>query len=327
MKTIRALIIFIVVLLGGVVAYAYSGWYDVSVGSGHNAVTEWYLETLRERSIESRAATIPVPALDDPAMVRAGAIHYDDGCAGCHGKPGAEPSDSFEPAPPALARHAEEPAEAYWIIQNGIKMSAMPIKGRGHSEEEVWSIVAFLQELPNLTADEYAAMVERAKAESSHSHDNGHGHGSGNGAGAAAGGETPAETMDRFHQALASGDRDTVLALLHDNATILEGGILQTKAQYAAGHLESDMAFLSGIETEQLSRSISASDSQATASTETRFTGEYEGEPVDARIAETATLVNTDGGWRISHINWATLGSDAASDSADAETTTEQPEG
>lgn len=314
MKTIRALIVLIIVAIGAAVAYAYSGWYDVSVGSGHNAVTEWYLETLRERAIETRAADIRVPDLDDPEKVQAGALHYDDGCAGCHGKPGTESADIFEPRPPALARHAEEPAEAYWIIQNGIKMSGMPIKGRGHSEEEVWSIVAFLQKLPELTPGEYTEMVEKAKASGSHQHSHEDGESGQDGGSEPSGGEgdgheheapgDPVAVMEAFHHALAEGDGEAALALLHENATILEGGHLQTRSQYASGHLASDMEFARAIDTEIVSRSMEASEEQAMVSTRTRLSGEFRGESVDQEISETAGLVRTQDGWRIASLVW-----------------------
>ncbi len=312
MRTIKALIVLIIVGFGAAVAYAYSGWYDVSVGTGHNPVTQWYLDTLRDRSIAERAADIQVPALDDPDMIQAGSLHYEEGCAGCHGKPGRESADTFEPRPPELARHAEDPAETYWIIQNGIKMSAMPIKGRGHSEEEVWSMVAFLQELPELTPGEYKAMVEAARAEGGHQHSHdGEEESSQDGEAEAEGGhahetpDDPVATVDAFHHALTEGDRDTALALLHENATILEGGNLQTRVAYASGHLESDMAFLEQVDTEILSREVSSNESQATVTTRTRMTGEYDGNPVDTISLETAALVATDSGWRISSLVWS----------------------
>lgn len=312
MRTIRTIIVLVIVAIGAAVAYAYSGWYDVSVGTGHNPVTQWYLDTLRDRSVAERAADIQVPALDDPDMIQAGSLHYDDGCAGCHGKPGQESADVFDPRPPELARHAEDPADTYWIIQNGIKMSAMPIKGRGHSEEEVWSMVAFLQKLPELTAGEYKEMVESARAEGGHQHSHdgeeeaGHGEEGDEETGHAH--ETPDDpvaTVDAFHHALSEGNRDAALALLHENATILEGGNLQTRDAYASGHLDSDMAFLEQVDAETLSREVSAGDSQATVTTRTRMTGEFEGNPVDTVSLETAALVATDSGWRISSLIWS----------------------
>lgn len=58
-------------------AFACSGHYDVSVGTGHTAVTNWFLSTVRHNSIERRAAELEVPPLDDEDMFRAGSVSYE----------------------------------------------------------------------------------------------------------------------------------------------------------------------------------------------------------------------------------------------------------
>jgi len=162
MKFIKALFFVIIVGAAALVAYAYSGMYSVAVGTGHNAATAWYLATLRERSVEVRAEDLRTPAnLDSDERIHQGAGHYDEMCVGCHGRPGREPTDQFDPAPPALYRHAEDPAEAFWIVKNGIKMTAMP-HHRDHSDEDIWNIVAFLQRLPQLNAADYESLTAKA---------------------------------------------------------------------------------------------------------------------------------------------------------------------
>jgi len=158
---LRTTLILIVIVIGGAITYAWSGLYDISVGSGHNPLTHWYLDTLRDRSIERRAATIEVPALNDPAMIAEGAIAYDNGCAGCHGRPGRPPRDRWEPAPPALTRGQPDPAGTFWVVRNGIKMSAMPAYPAEQLDDPtVWNIVAFLQIAPSLIEGEYRQMIE-----------------------------------------------------------------------------------------------------------------------------------------------------------------------
>lgn len=174
MRTIKTLF-FLIVLAGiALIAYAWSGMYDVAVGTGHTPVTAWFLQTLRERSIETRAEGLTVPAdLANDDRVRAGAGHYKEMCAGCHGYPGRRPTDHFDPAPPALYRTFEDPAEAFWIIRNGIKMTAMP-QHRDHDEKDIWNIVAFVQRLPQMDADEYEALT--AAAEHHHAEGDGEDH-------------------------------------------------------------------------------------------------------------------------------------------------------
>ncbi|MEE9174617.1 MAG: cytochrome c, partial [Thermodesulfobacteriota bacterium] len=42
--------------------------------------------------------------------------------------------------------------------KNGIKMTGMPAFGLSHSDQEIWSIVAFLKQLPDLTPEDYDAL-------------------------------------------------------------------------------------------------------------------------------------------------------------------------
>jgi len=160
-RFIRTALILAILVFGGAIAYALSGHYDVAVGSGHQPWTQWFLKTVRERSIARRTADIEVPGLDAEDQFISGAQAYDQGCAGCHGRPGREPSDRFDPRPPALTRRSPQPAETFWVIRNGIKMSAMPAIGQERlTDEQAWAVVAFLQGASRLTEGEYRQLVE-----------------------------------------------------------------------------------------------------------------------------------------------------------------------
>lgn len=165
MKAIKhffwTLLFIAVAVIGGAIAYAYSGWYDLSVGSGHSAPVQWYLNTLRYHSIKNASSEIEAPPLNETGMFEAGAVAYERVCAGCHGRPGRAPSNSWEPAPPALTRQSWDPAQLFWVVRNGIKMSAMPRIGPERvDDEQVWQIAAFLQDASRLTEGEYREIVE-----------------------------------------------------------------------------------------------------------------------------------------------------------------------
>jgi len=118
---------------------------------------------IRDRSIEVRSRDLKVPDLQDRALIAMGAGHYAEMCADCHRAPGAAESEirsGLYPQPPDLTRFAPDPAEAFWVIKHGIKMSAMPAWGVTHDDAAVWAIVAFLQQLPTLDADAYPALTE-----------------------------------------------------------------------------------------------------------------------------------------------------------------------
>jgi mono/diheme cytochrome c family protein len=120
----------------------------------------------RERSIEVRASGVKVPPLGNPAMIAEGAEHYNAMCTGCHLAPGMRENvmrPGLNPKPPILASlPPEEPAEQFWIIKHGLKMTAMPAWGETHSDEEIWNVVAFLQKLPEMSPTRYHGLVARA---------------------------------------------------------------------------------------------------------------------------------------------------------------------
>ena len=121
-----------------------------------------------------RARGVQVPRLDDEAMVREGAEHYGAMCAGCHMAPGATDTsfpDALYPHPPRLTEKSDlTPAQQFWIIKHGIKLSAMPAWGGIHDDRSLWNIVAFLQRLPELSRDQYQAMLPAPGSGGEHEH-------------------------------------------------------------------------------------------------------------------------------------------------------------
>jgi mono/diheme cytochrome c family protein len=156
----------------------------------HAELIDGVIEFTRERFIAARSAELEVPALDDPRTIADGAEHYLAMCSGCHlgpGVPDTELRRGMYPQPPDLARPAghagghdhSDPRQAakrqFWIIKHGIKMTGMPAWGVTHDDQAVWSLVAFLQKLPTLSPEEFAALGETRKSKPAHK-DDGHAH-------------------------------------------------------------------------------------------------------------------------------------------------------
>lgn len=176
-------------LLGGIVAagaggFVYSGWYPMGADVPHSQPVYWLLETLRERSIARASRDIQVPPLEDPQWLLAGGADYNEMCASCHLKPGGRETDmsiGLYPAPPNLTDHSDshglEPDDAeaaarrqFWIIKHGIKASGMPAWGPTHDDSRIWAMVAFLQQLPELTPLQYQILTARGVNEDAHGH-------------------------------------------------------------------------------------------------------------------------------------------------------------
>ncbi|MGJ0531920.1 MAG: c-type cytochrome [Methylocystis sp.] len=65
-------------------------------------------------------------------------------------------------------------AELFWIIKNGVKMTAMPAFGPTHQDEQIWNIVAFVRRLPRLSAEQFRAMESEIRKSSENEQDHHH---------------------------------------------------------------------------------------------------------------------------------------------------------
>ena len=155
----------ILVVMGTVaLGWAYSGQYNVAADAPHWDVTTRAMASIRDRSIGTRAAGLTVPNLADPTLIALGAEHYAGMCTGCHLAPGVgdnEMRQGLYPQPPNLSQPRDRsPAESFWIIKHGLKMSGMPAWGVTHDDEAIWGLVAFVQQLPTIDATAYAALTQ-----------------------------------------------------------------------------------------------------------------------------------------------------------------------
>ena len=198
MKIVWTLASVLAVLVLTVLAMAYGGFVDVSATGPEPRAVEWFLETARHSAVERATEDLEVPRLDDAATLRTGLVHYHEMCVTCHGAPGVAPTElarGLNPMPPDLASsdEGEEPAETFWIVRNGLRMTGMPAFGPTHSDEELWAVAAFVGRLPDLSPEQYAAMVRSAgmSLEAGGGHEHGGGHAGGEGADG--GGAAPAE--------------------------------------------------------------------------------------------------------------------------------------
>jgi len=115
--------------------------------------------------------------LGDEKLIATGAEHYAAMCSECHLAPDKKESEirsGLYPQPPDLTKHLHaSPAEMFWVIKHGIKMSGMPAWGKTHDDSSIWGLVAFLQKLPELTPAQYQALAG-AEGESHHHHSHDH---------------------------------------------------------------------------------------------------------------------------------------------------------
>ena len=157
----------------------YSGMINVSAMNEPSGFPKWVLSSTMDRSVESRSEDIKVPDLENEAMINEGREHYIKMCQGCHGAPGMKDTElakGLEPKAPHLHEMEDpeefEPAEAFWIIKNGIMMTSMPSWEVTHSDDQIWDIVAFLKKLPETSPKKYRNLAGKVNAESTEEHEN-----------------------------------------------------------------------------------------------------------------------------------------------------------
>ncbi len=177
MKIIISLLLAIIFF--GVIAI-HSGVYNMAATEKHWAITEKMIEWVRVRSIAARADDLEVPPLDDASMLLVGAKHYDAMCTNCHLIPDQEPTElasGLYPQAPVFYQRmpitaeqnkVDQIKEYFWVIKNGLKMTAMPAWGHNHDDKTIWAIAAFVQKLGGMTSQQYSELTKV--------HDDGHGH-------------------------------------------------------------------------------------------------------------------------------------------------------
>jgi mono/diheme cytochrome c family protein len=160
------ILVLIILALSGLIVI-YSGTFNVAATSPDVGIVRWILNETMDNSVQHHAKTIVTPPLDDAAKIQNGFALFDRSCAGCHGAPGRERGGrGFNPEPPSLVTVLDDwtPAELFWIIKNGIKMTGMPASGQNRSDDDIWAIVAFMRTLPNVTPELYLKMKDSVRA-------------------------------------------------------------------------------------------------------------------------------------------------------------------
>jgi mono/diheme cytochrome c family protein len=157
----------LLLLVAAAAVAIYAGLYNVAADIPHTQPVYWLFDTVRQRSVAARARDIVVPNdLDDTNRVSRGAGQYAEMCSGCHLAPGmkrTEISRGLYPRAPELRRKTDlTPAEQFWIVKHGVKMTGMPAWGVTHEDELLWDVVAFVRKLPELTPEQYEALVKNA---------------------------------------------------------------------------------------------------------------------------------------------------------------------
>lgn len=166
-----AFVLIVLLLLAALAGiFVYAGIYNIGADAPHSKLVYSAIDELRDRSIASYSRDVRPPAdLNNANRIAAGAGLYDEMCTSCHLGPGVERSEISQglyPSAPELARGDDlSPAEQFWVIKHGVKLTAMPAWGKTHNDELIWDMVAFIRQLPKMSSVQYKAVVSHAPAD------------------------------------------------------------------------------------------------------------------------------------------------------------------
>lgn len=156
-----------IVLTLFVVVYLRLGLVDVRADAPTPAwVTRWMFSTVRAsiRRTVPRELKSPVPA-DEGALIAGGKLYLND-CVGCHGAPGKAASDfgaTFNPPAPQLARDGTQYSESqiFWVAKHGIRRTGMSAQRYSYSDQQLWSLAAFISRIRNLPPQVVAGIEQK----------------------------------------------------------------------------------------------------------------------------------------------------------------------
>ncbi len=129
-----------------------------------------FLHFAFKRSVAAGARyVIPPDDLNAPGRIKLGAQGFSMVCANCHGAPGAGQSVvalSMNPRPQYLPHVVGQftDSELFVIIRDGVHFSAMPAWPTAMRGDEIWSMVAFVRQLPKMDAATYASLAAHPDA-------------------------------------------------------------------------------------------------------------------------------------------------------------------
>jgi ketosteroid isomerase-like protein len=122
-----------------------------------------------------------------------------------------------------------------------------------------------------------------------------------------------AKVVEDFHNALSQGDSAKVLAILSDDAVILESGGVEGRAEYRSHHLREDIKFAKAVASKRGPLQIGIEGSSAWTVGTSTTKGTFNGKAIDSKGAESMVLTKQSDGWRIRSIHWSSRRQPASS--------------
>jgi uncharacterized protein (TIGR02246 family) len=111
--------------------------------------------------------------------------------------------------------------------------------------------------------------------------------------------------ITKYHEALAAADSATALALLTEDAVILESGGVETREEYRSHHLPADINHARSTHSQRSHVRVRVHHDMAWTAYSIATERDPNGRVINSTGAEMMVLVRTPEGWKISAIHWS----------------------
>ncbi len=160
-------VLLLLILVGIVGGVAYILSRGISARAEPSAAEAFIARRLRHLAIPRAGREAMNPVAASPEVLMEAMEHFADHCAFCHANDGSGNTDigkGLYPKPPDMKQAATQDlsdGELFYIIQNGVRFTAMPgFATDGSQDQDSWKLVRFIRHLPMITDEELAQMKE-----------------------------------------------------------------------------------------------------------------------------------------------------------------------
>lgn len=111
--------------------------------------------------------------------------------------------------------------------------------------------------------------------------------------------------FEAFYAAMKTGDTEAAMRGIAPDAVFLEGGGIETRAEYESNHLPADIEFESEVTGNRGPLSITFSGDTAWVIATTEYEGTFQDTPVNFVGVQLMVLTRDAGVWSIRSVHWS----------------------
>ena len=157
---LRGIIVGIVLTIAALLVVGYAairaGAFPANADAQPSRIEAWLARTSLNATIKREAPSGVNPVDASESNLTAGMKLYVANCAVCHGAANAKATNIahglYQRAPQLAAFGVEDdpPGIVYWKIKHGIRLTGMPSFAQSLSDQQIWQITAFVQNMDHL---------------------------------------------------------------------------------------------------------------------------------------------------------------------------------